>query len=250
MMNFYFIGATVMDNYMSMTPSNILNLGNKKSLEIKLIELRHNTSEQSSLETEIIEVLVESLLSHGKDRNQMRQIAQISKILGQSLGLGLAYCDKFEQAARIYDIGNIIISQEIYKKDEKLSFEEFEAVKYHTFMGQNLLEVQDFPTTELAAIISAEHHEWWDGGGYPTQKKDKDINIASRIVAVADTVGALFRKRPGRNAWEYKKILEHIQVRSGVQFDPLVVDVFLINQEAIHEILRVDLEAAPNDWYA
>jgi len=250
MMNFYFIGATFMSNYMNIPQSNILKIENKKSLETKLIELRHKISEDSSLETEIVEISVASLLTHGKDRNQMRQIAQISKILGQSLGLGLAYCDKLEQAARIYDIGNVMICQEIYKKDDKLSFEEFEAVKYHTLMGQDLLEAQSLPTTDLAAIVSAEHHEWWDGGGYPASKKNKEIDIASRIVAVADTVGALFRKRPGRKAWKYKNILEYVEKRKSIQFDPDIVDVLLINQEAIHKILRIDLEDAPSDWYA
>jgi len=240
-----------MTNYMNIPQSNILKIENKKSLEKKLSELRQkNPVNSSSLELEIIEIFVASLLAHGKDRNQMRQIAQISKILGQSLGLGLTYCDKLEQAARIYDVGNVMIYQEIYQKDERLSFEEFEAVKYHTFIGRDLLEVQNLPTTELAAVISEEHHEWWDGGGYPSQKKDREINIASRIVAVADAVGALFRKRPGRHAWEYKKILEYVEGRSGIQFDPDVVDVFLINQDAIHEILLVDLEHAPSEWYA
>lgn len=236
---------------MNITQSKILKIENKKSLEEKLSECRHkNPVNSSSLEAEIIEIFVASLLAHGKDRNQMRQIAQISKILGQSLGLGLTYCDKLEQAARIYDVGNVMICQEIYQKDEKLTFEEFEAVKYHTFMGKDLLEVQNLPTTDLAAVISEGHHERWDGRGYPSQKKNKEIDIASRIVAVADAVGALFRKRPGRNAWEYKKILEYVEERSSIQFDPDVVDVFLINQDAIHEILLVDLEHAPSEWYA
>ncbi|MCW8821862.1 MAG: HD domain-containing protein [Sulfurovum sp.] len=240
-----------MTNYMNIPQSKIFKTENKESLEKKLSDLRHKDPvNTSSLEAEIIEIFVASLLAHGKDRNQMRQIAQISKILGQSLGLGLAYCDKLEQAARIYDVGNVMICQEIYQKDEKLSFEEFEAVKYHTFMGKELLEVQKLPTTDLAAVISEEHHEWWDGGGYPSQKKNREIDIASRIVAVADAIGALFRKRPGRNAWEYKKILEYVKGRSGIQFDPDVVDVFLINQDAIHEILLVDLEHAPSEWYA
>lgn len=239
-----------MTNYMNIAESRIHKIENKNSLEMKLTEVRQENSLDSSfLEARIIEIFVASLLAHGKDRNQMRQIAQISKILGQSLGLGLAYCDKFEHAARIYDIGNVMISQEIYLKEEKLSFEEFKAVKYHTYIGKDLLIVQNLPTTDLAAVISAEHHEWWDGGGYPAQKKHQETDIASRIVAVADAVGALFRKRPGREAWPYEKILEHIESRSGIQFDPLVVDVFLINQKAIHEILCVDLEDVPSDWY-
>lgn len=239
-----------MTNYIDVTQLNILKLENKKSLENTLNKVRDANPEKTSLEKKTIEILAESLLAHGKDRNQMRQIAQISKILGQSLGLGLVYSDKLEQAAKIYDIGNLMICQKVYKKDEKLSFEEFEAVKYHTFIGKDLLEAQNLPTTDLAAIISEEHHEWWDGGGYPLQKKEKEIDIASRIVAVADAVGALFRKRPGRNSWEYSKILEYVERRSGIQFDPDVVEVFLINQDAIHEVLLVELDHTPSDWYA
>lgn len=239
-----------MTNYMGTTQLDIFKLENKKSLENILIKVRQEDLEKFSLEEKVIDIFVDSLLAHGKDSNQMRQIAQISKILGQSLGLGLAYCDKLEQAAIIYDIGNVMICQDVYQKDEKLSFEEFEAIKYHTLMGKGLLKVQNLPTTDLAAIISEEHHEWWNGGGYPSQKREKEINIASRIVAVADTVGTLFRKRPGRNTWEYKKILEYVEGRSGKQFDPAIVEVFLINQDAIHEILLVDLEDTPSDWYA
>jgi HD-GYP domain-containing protein (c-di-GMP phosphodiesterase class II) len=214
-----------------------------------LTKVRHANPRNSSLEMKVIEIFAASLLAHGKDRNQMRQIAQISKILGQSLGLGLEYCNMLEQAARIYDVGNVMICQDVYQKDEKLTSEEFREIKYHTFLGRDLLKEQKLPITDLAAIISEEHHEWWNGGGYPLQKKNKEIDIASRIVAVSDTVGALFRERPGRNAWNYEKILEYIKTRKGIQFDPDVVEVFLINQEVIHKVLRVDLEEMPGHWY-
>lgn len=220
----------------------IFKMEHKKSLEMKLAKLRDTISENdASLEKEMMKTFRVSLLAHGKDKDQMRQVAQISKVLGESLGLDAAYCDRLEQAAEIYDIGNVMICKEIYEKDEKLSFEEFKVVKNHTFIGYYVLKAQGFPTTDLAAIISEEHHEWWNGGGYPAQKKALDINIASRIVAVADTVGALFRKRADRTAWEYKKILEYVETRSGIQFDPEVVAVFLMNQEIIHEILHTDL---------
>jgi len=220
----------------------IFKMGHKKSLEMKLAKLRDSILEDdASLEKEIIKMFTVSLLAHGKDQKQIRQIAQISKVLGESLGLGAAYCDRLEQAAQIYDIGSVMICKEIYAKEEKLSFEEFKVVKNHTFLGYYFLKAQGFPITDLAAIISLEHHEWWNGGGYPAQKNSHDINMASRIVAVADTVGALFSERPGRKAWEYKKILEYVGTRSGIQFDPEVVEVFLMNQEKIHEILHADL---------
>ncbi len=224
------------------TKSEIFKMEYKKSLEVKLAKLHDSILEDdASLEKEMIKTFRVSLLEHGKDQDQMRQVALISKVLGESLGLDVAYCNRLEQAAKIYDIGNVMICKEIYKKEEKLSFEEFKVVKNHTFIGYYVLKAQGFPTTDLAAIISEEHHEWWNGGGYPAQKKDLDINIASRIVAVADTVGALFRKRADRMAWEHKKVLEYVETRSGIQFDPEVVNVFLSNQEKIDEILHTGL---------
>ncbi len=220
----------------------IFKMEHKKSLEMKLAKLRDTILEDDvSLEKEMIKMFTLSLFLHGKNKNQIQQIAQISRVLGESLGLGVKYCDRLEQAAKIYDIGNVMICKEIYEKEEKLSFEEFKVVKNHTFLGHYFLKAQGFPTTDLAAIISLEHHEWWNGGGYPAQKKSHDINMASRIVAVADTIGALFRERPGRKAWEYEKILKYVATRSGRQFDPEVVEVLFYNQENIDKILNTDL---------
>ncbi len=225
----------------------IFKMEHKKSLEMKLAKLRDTILEDDvSLEKEMIKMFTLSLFLHGKNKNQIQQIAQISRVLGESLGLGVKYCDRLEQAAKIYDIGNVMICKEIYEKEEKLSYEEFKVVKNHTFLGHYFLKAQGFPITDLAAIISLEHHEWWNGGGYPAQKKSHDINMASRIVAVADTVGILFRSRPGRSAWSYEKILEYIIKKSDRQFDPNVVKAFLINQEKIYEVLRMDIDASQN----
>lgn len=226
--------------------SDIIKLENKTSLEKYL----HHIIEQKKsdfIEDEVIQIMVNALVAHGKDLNQIRQISQISKLLGQSLGLSEAYCDVLEQAAKVYDIGNIVIKRDVYAKEETLTFEEFESVKKHTEVGYEILSNQTFQSTTLAAIIAKEHHEWWDGGGYPVRMKEKDISTASRIVALADTVGALFRKRPGRKSWSYASIIEYVKKRSGLQFDPEVVNVFLVNQNVIHQILNTDLAAVPSN---
>ena len=80
--------------------------------------------------------------------------------------------------------------------------------------------------------------EWWNGGGYPSQKKAYGIDTASRIIAVADTVGALLRTRPDRAAWEYGRILDYVKVRSGIQFDPEVVEALFSEQDRIDKILE------------
>ena len=94
--------------------------------------------------------------------------------------------------------------------------------------------------THLAALISLQHHEWWNGGGYPQQLKEEDIDISARIVAISDTVGALFHTRPGRKAWDFTKIIEYIKARNGLQYDPKIVEVFMAKKELIHTILETD----------
>lgn len=217
----------------------IFKMEHKKSLEMKLTQLRDTILEDDiALEKEMIKMFTASLAEHGKSKSQISQIAQISRVLAESLGLNVMYCDRLEQAAKIYDIGNVMICKEIYAKEEKLSFDEFKVVKNHTFIGHYFLKGQGSSITVLASIIALEHHEWWNGGGYPSQKKSHDINMASRIVAVADTIGALFRKRPGRAAWKYEKILEYIATRSGIQFDPEVVEALFCEQDRIDKILE------------
>jgi len=226
---------------------DILIKENYDTLERKLLQLKESGK---SVEIESINMLTEALEHYGKDCNQIRQISQISKVLGQSLGLSRVYCEKLEQASKIYDIGNIMICSEVYIKDEKLSFEEFEIIKKHTIFGHDILKEMDFPIMDLAAVIAKEHHEWWNGGGYPFQVQSIKIDIASRIVAVADTVGALFRRRPGRDRWTYDMVLKHLKEQSSVQFDPEIIKVFFINKDAIHEILKTDLGSAPTSWYS
>jgi len=220
----------------------IFKMEHKKSLEMKLSQLRDTFLEDDiALEKEMIKLFTECLAVHGKSKSQINQIAQVSRVLGELLGFDVRYCDRLEEAAKIYDIGNVMICKDIYAKEEKLSFEEFKVVKNHTFIGHYFLKAQGLPILDLASVISLEHHEWWNGGGYPSQKKSHDLNMASRIVAVADTVGALFVKRPGRPAWEYEKIVKYIASRSGIQFDREVVEALFCNQEIISEILHRDL---------
>ncbi len=229
--------------------SDIVNSENITFLHDKIEQLKTLSQDESSLETHTIELLVSFIVKHGKDENQIRQISQISKILGESLGLGVKYCKVLEQAARIYDIGNIAIDREVYQKDDALTFEEFNVVKNHTIMGYEILKPYTFASTQMAAIISAEHHEWWDGSGYPRQQYKEEISMPSRIVALADTIGALYRKRPGRKAWRYSDIIEHIQAKNKLQFDPNIIEVFMINKEIIHKVLDEDLEMIAHNWY-
>lgn len=229
---------------------DVICKANLNAFKQKTKQLRYLISDEDELERALIELCVDMLVEHGKSRELIRQISQISRILAESLGLGKSYCSTLEQAARIYDIGNLLVCSEIYLKDDALNFEEFKIVKNHTLWGYNLLIAQHFLTTDIAAVISAEHHEWFNGGGYPRGTKGDQIDIAARIVSVADSVGTLFSERPGRVPWDYERIVSHISNRSGIEFDPGVTEVFKINQEIIYQVLCSDISAIEEQWYA
>lgn len=192
---------------------------------------------EQNKEKHIIESMISALVEHGKDENQMRQIAQIAKVLAEELGYDNQFCTTLENAGYLYDIGNIVISDEIYAKEDRLSFEEFVVVKTHTHVGYTFLSRFQPSSMQLAATLSLEHHEWWNGTGYPKQLKTDEISIASRIIALADVVGALFTQRAGRENWDYVKILKYIEARKGLQFDPKVVDAFMSKKAKIYHIL-------------
>ncbi|NKQ40791.1 MAG: HD domain-containing protein [Sulfurovum sp.] len=190
-----------------------------------------------NLEDAAISALTDALVKYGKSRTQINKISAVSTLLCSATGMGDKYCGVMCKASLLYDVGNLKIDPRIYEKDNKLTFEEFEIIKQHTVMGRDLLLTQKNPTLDMAAVISAQHHEWYDGSGYPYRLKGHDISLSARIVAVADTTVALYSVRKGRETMEFGEIVEHIKRRSGFHFDPEVVDRFLENKEKILEIL-------------
>jgi HD-GYP domain-containing protein (c-di-GMP phosphodiesterase class II) len=229
---------------------DVICSANLQAFKQRIQQLKLLIEDDNTLEQSVVDLCVKMLVEHGKSREMIRQISQISRILAESLGLGKSYCDRLEQAARIYDIGNLLVCSDIYLKEDALDFEEFKIVQKHTIWGYNLLIGLGFATTDLGAVISAEHHEWYNGRGYPNGTKGEGIDIAARIVSVADTVAALSTDRPGKKAWDHGRILDYVQAEKGGEFDPSVVDVLMINRGIILDVLHADLAEATEKWYA
>lgn len=201
---------------------------------------------EGKFEERVIRIIIDALAIYGKDRNHIMKISQLSSLLAGAIGLGARYSEVLEAASLVYDIGNLAIDPEIYKKDNKLSFEEFEIIKHHTTIGQKALLSQHNPMLDMAALISAQHHEWYDGSGYPAGLKGEEISLPARIVAVADTVAALCSPRYGREIMDFDKVLIHMQRGSGLHFDPEVIERFMENKEQIALILECTM-AEPTD---
>jgi putative two-component system response regulator len=164
------------------------------------------------------------------------RMSQYSKILALALGVPELHAEQLRQAAPMHDIGKIGIPDAILLKPGSLTSEEFEQMKLHTVIGAQILSNSSSPLLQLAHKLAIEHHEKWDGTGYPNGLKGEEISIEGRIVAVADVFDALTSKRPYKDAWAVDETVEHIRKQSGKHFDPLLVDLFIDNIDKILEI--------------
>jgi len=164
------------------------------------------------------------------------------------------YKDILKISSILHDIGKVGISDVILKKNGKLTSEEFEIMKMHTVFGARFFENPHSEWDTLAYEIALNHHEKWDGSGYPgfvedinlaeikfgKGKKGAEIPLSSRIVAIADVYDALMGKRSYKDPWEEDKVLYHIKEQSGKHFDPEIVQIFF----EIYDVIK----AIRNKW--
>ena len=136
----------------------------------------------------------------------------------------------------MHDIGKVGIADHILLKPGRLTPEEFEVMKQHAAFGYEILKGSESRVLQAGAEIARDHHEKYDGTGYPHGLAGDAIPIFSRIVAVADVFDALTSERPYKKAWSLERASEHIKASSGTHFDPQCVDAFFGNWEAVLEI--------------
>ena len=144
--------------------------------------------------------------------------------LGYELGLEKEAIKDLELGTLLHDVGKINISDDILRKPERLDMIEWAAMKRHPIFGQNILLGISF--LEGASRIVAEHHESWDGSGYPCGLRGEEIAVGARILAVVDAFDAMISDRVYRKARSYQEALAEIERFSGTQFDPMVVEAF------------------------
>ncbi|RMH01925.1 MAG: HD domain-containing protein [Aquificota bacterium] len=168
--------------------------------------------------------------------NHILRIGLFSELMAKKLGFDEKYCYNIRLAAPMHDIGKLGIPDAILLKKGKLEGEEWEVMKKHTIIGYNILKGSDSDLLKLAAVIALEHHEKWDGTGYPYGKKGEEINIAARITAIADVFDALTSKRPYKPAWSVEEATKYMKELKGRHFDPNLLDLFFENLDEVLSI--------------
>jgi putative nucleotidyltransferase with HDIG domain len=167
--------------------------------------------------------------------------------------------DAFRMAAMLHDVGKVAISDTILKKPGSFTNDEYEIMKTHTTLGANLFNDAQSNFDEISAEIALNHHEKWDGTGYPgfvdihtgkplpgyekkdgkaRGKREEEIPLYGRIVALADVYDALCSKRVYKEAWTEEKVLETLRKDSGTHFDPELIDVFFDIYDVIDSISK------------
>lgn len=172
----------------------------------------------------------------GQTGQHIKRVSEYSRVLAKKLGMSEEEVEAVRIASTMHDVGKLLIPSEILEKPGKLTDEEYAAIKTHTTMGGQLLENVEGEEMQLSRTIALQHHERYDGRGYPAQMRGDDISLEGRIVAVADVYDALTSRRSYKEAWKEEDAYREILRGRGTQFDPRVVDAF----EAAHgEILAV-----------
>lgn len=175
------------------------------------------------------------------------RVGKMSALIAAELGYGVKFCDDMERAARLHDIGKLAIRDAIVNKPGEFSPIEREEMQRHTTYGHRLLSV-DVAGTGIARQVALRHHEHWDGGGYPDGLRGNDIPEPARIAAVADVFDALTHKRVYKKAWELGRSVAEIQLLSGTQFEPRIVEAFtrVIAKMGAKDVSAVDKVLVPN----
>lgn len=206
----------------------------EKHLE-SLVKARTAELEQS--QRDAISMLGEA--GHHNDYNtgvHIWRMADYSALLAEHADYTPKEVELFRLASPMHDTGKIGISDYILQKPMKLKPDEWEIMKTHCAVGYKILSQSESPLFQLAASIALNHHEKWDGTGYPRGLREKAIPKEARVVAIADVFDALTMKRDYKDPWSVKEAFDYLQENSGKHFDPELVETFLSLED---EILKI-----------
>lgn len=209
---------------------NLLNIFSS-NINIALENLFLN-EEIINTQKELIEKLGELVEKRSIEASQhVKRVAEFSYLLAQDYGLDEVDAKLLNSASPMHDIGKVGIPDSILLKPGKLTVDEFEIMKTHAQIGYEIFNSSDRSLLKAAALIAIDHHEKWDGSGYPNGKKAQEIHIYGRITAVADVFDALYHNRCYKSAWPIDRIVELFTEQRGIHFDPELVDIVLNNMD-------------------
>ena len=207
-------------------------------------ELQNRLKEIEALSIEIEETQREVVFTMGaigesrskETGNHVKRVAEYSKLFALYYGLDSDEAEMLKQASPMHDIGKVAIPDIVLNKPGRFDAEERKIMDTHAEIGYNMLRHSNRPLLKAASIVAYEHHEKWDGTGYPRKMKGEEIHIYGRITAIADVFDALGSERCYKKAWDDERIFNLFKEEKGKHFDPKLIDIFFEHQ---HEFLEI-----------
>lgn len=168
--------------------------------------------------------------------NHVKRVAEYTKLLALNYGLDENEAEMLKQASPMHDIGKVAIPDAVLNKPGRFDEQERKIMDTHAALGFEMLKNSQRILLKMAATVAYEHHEKWDGSGYPRALSGEDIHIYGRITALADVFDALGSDRVYKQAWSDEKIFTLFKEERGKHFDPKLVDIFF---EHLDEFLAI-----------
>ena len=218
---------------------------NKKGEIVEFIALRKDITDAIEAKKEIERSQKEQLIKLGEfiemrsvhTSSHVKKVSELSYLLAKLIDLDEKEALDIKEASMMHDIGKISIPDNILNKTEKLNNDEYDIMKSHSKIGFDILKTSsNNKIIQLAAQIANEHHERWDGNGYPNGLSGNEISLPGRIVAIVDVFEALASKRPYKAPWPKQDIFIYIRDEAGKQFDPTLAEKFISKFDDFYEI--------------
>ena len=221
--------------------SKLLLEENNLSLEAKVkYERKRVLEEVEEGQKEIIYMLTELIESCSQETgDHVKRVAEMSRLLAHyHPALTQSDAKNIFHASPMHDIGKVTIPDHILKKRDSLTPEEFEVMKTHTTAANKFLKNSKRQIIQAADIIAMQHHEKWDGTGYPKGLQGEEIHLYGRIVAIVDVFDALTHERYYKEAWEMDRSVHYMKTHAGTHFDPELIDIFLAHIDEFTSIAQ------------
>jgi len=179
-----------------------------------------------------------SCLKSAETIDHMTRVGRHAARLGSLFGLKDDDIKVLNIAGQLHDIGKIIVSSEILHKKGRYTKMDFSIMQKHPFFGYSMLSNSGCSILKKVAVAILDHHEKYNGLGYPNSKKGKEICKIGHIVSLVDTFDALATRRSYKEPWSRDKIKKHLTSLRGTSFSPALVDMFLCNMDDFYENIK------------
>jgi putative two-component system response regulator len=164
------------------------------------------------------------------------RMSHYTRVLARAAGYSEADADELLHAAPMHDVGKIGIPDAILQKPGKLDGDEWSVMRSHAAIGAEIIGEHESGLLKVASTMALQHHEKWDGSGYPNGLAGTQIDLSARIVAIADVFDALTSVRPYKKAWPVEEAIQALRKDAGTHFDPELVPLFVENLSEVLDI--------------